>query len=192
MLRSRIREAVSIVVATCFFATGRDRQQRFVTQDKPANHHERRVLAKAQKCRTSEIVLPPKFTVGRDVVLPKFEPGLSPPKSTPEPTAQCAECKHPFSDHSRPNLACAADGDPACVCGEFDTGRHLERGHIRSGHLHWYATGPRKPGPGEINDYVLKWVAPTIVRPDLPLAPVKSRIIKTPANKIVSAGESSS
>jgi hypothetical protein len=45
------------------------------------------------------------------------------------------------------------------------TGRHLNYSHIRSGHLRWQ----KKGGKGSKGRYDLIFVAPTVVRPDLPM-----------------------
>lgn len=49
-------------------------------------------------------------------------------------------------------------------------GRCLRFAHIRQGHLRMTPTGPR-----DDRRYVLRYIAPTVVRPDLPLAPRATR-----------------
>jgi hypothetical protein len=51
-----------------------------------------------------------------------------------------------------------------------DEDRSLRFGHIRQGHLRFTPCGPR-----EDRSYVLRYIAPTIVRADLPLAPMATR-----------------
>lgn len=50
------------------------------------------------------------------------------------------------------------------------SGRSLQWAHVRQGHLRLVPTGPRSE-----RTYVLRYIAPTVVRPDLPLAPRATR-----------------
>jgi hypothetical protein len=179
---------LQIVVGTAFFGIGRDRQRKhqLVEQDR-LPRSERRQLARATGQPTRHVTRP-VFVVGRDIQLPRFEPGLTREPTETDSDAPCASCNCAFKLHTRTRKGCAgkdAEGNE-CQCLEWNSGRHISYGYIRCGHLHYYCTGSRKNGsPG--TDYELRWIDPTAVRPDLPFGPSKARAIKSPTGEIISA-----
>jgi hypothetical protein len=59
-------------------------------------------------------------------------------------------------------------------------GNRLTHGHIRCGHLRWQPHGPR----GNPSSYELIFIAPTVVRPDLPLKPkLTDHVVKAPSGR---------
>lgn len=56
---------------------------------------------------------------------------------------------------------------------ESATGQHLQWGHVRGAHMRWQPHGPR-----DAPDYKLIFIAPTRVRPDLPLRPGAPHAVK--------------
>jgi len=170
---------LKIAVGTAFFGIGRDREEGGVVRAERLTGRERKAISR----KTGEPkggVSRPCFSVGRDLVLPshEFPEARGPVVHAAE--AVCAACAHRHDTHIERGGGCSTG---LCGCAEFDSGRHLTTGHIRSGHLHWYRTGSRKAEEGT---YTIKWIAPTVVRPDLPLVPVRTRAIKPPSGRIVS------
>lgn len=74
------------------------------------------------------------------------------------------------ADISLPGRADRPAGAGADTDDEDAPGRSLRWSHVRQGHLRLTPTGPRSD-----RRYVLRYIAPTIVRPDLPLAPRATR-----------------
>lgn len=155
------RTVMKVVVGVSFLAIGRDRVKREpgevqLVEPIPVPREERRREAKARGVKTK--------TVARESL--RFDVGRQ--------------------VGLLPKYEGAGSAPGSGGTAEERARRELTRGHVRCGHLRWTAVGPRNPGPGERNDYELRWVSPAIVRPDLPMGPARPQEVREPRGSVVS------
>lgn len=181
--RALYMRLLQIAVGTAFFAIGRDRQKKHtLVEAEQLSRQERRQIARATGTRTRDASRP-RFVVGREIELPRFESEAK-EKTEVDPVAECASCGCQAAAHTGAGRSCSSED---CQCLQWDSGRHISYGYIRSGHLHFYAVGPRNPKEGDTNGYELRWIDPHPVRPDLPFGVPKARSLRPPTNEIISA-----
>jgi hypothetical protein len=172
---------LKIAAGVVFFATGASKEKLIEQVKLPRAERKRIARESGERARDVER---PVYEVGRALILPR--PEVERGVYEPDGLHACAGCQHVYAVHGRGKCPIGE-----CVCSGFDTGRHLSYGYIRTGHWHFYCIGPKKEAK-EKHNYVLRWVAPTIVRADLPLKPTKKLTyeVRAPRGEVTMADPS--